>query len=498
MDPVLIRHEDVGDDKIETSVREHLDPLDTVARCSRGVSIGFDRGLYDVSEFVVVINDEYVRHDGFPVIDCCPNKLRRPKGRTKPGDGMWSPVLLGLGLTLSLSCSSDPVAAPSDLAVVVSPARDLAVGIGASRSFTADVRSPEGQLVMHPIQWFVLDTAIAVVDQSGRITARAGGSTLVVAVASDAPISIADLGAADGSGLPEGAGRADLEVYLPPTIGSYEPGVVYRGRAGYTEYIPGRLPVILAASHGGLLSPSEVRDRTLGVTATDRETQDVLRRMASELEALLGERPHTVVSHLRRLKLDPNREVSEAAQGDPFAERAWEEYHGFIDVARGQVQTQEGRGLFVDVHGHGHAIQRLEWGYLLSAIDLDGDASDLNRPSIVEKSSLRDLAGRSLQPFSEIIRGAHSMGGLMAQRGVRGVPSPAEPSPGSDPYFRGGYSTRRHGSRDGGTVSGLQVELNWIGRRETPEGRQEFAEAFAEAVVEFLDTHLGPTWRESW
>ena len=56
---------------------------------------------------------------------------------------------------------------------------------------------------------------------------------------------------------------------------------------------------------------------------------------------LTGHAPHVVISHLDRVKLDPNREIDEAAQDNPFAERAWNEYHGYIDRARAAASATD-------------------------------------------------------------------------------------------------------------------------------------------------------------
>ena len=74
------------------------------------------------------------------------------------------------------------------------------------------------------------------------------------------------------------------------------------------------------------------------------------------------------------------------------------------------------------------------------------------------------------------------------------IPSPDEPDPGGNPYFTGGYNVDRHGSRDGGPVSGIQIEMNYSGVRQTEQDRQAFAAVLAEAIGEFLRIHYGYDW----
>ena len=143
------------------------------------------------------------------------------------------------------------------------------------------------------------------------------------------------------------------------------------GRSNYTEAISGDLPIILSAPHGGDLRPSEIPDRTFGSTLADANTEDVLRQLAAALLEKTGRRPFRVICHLHRIKLDANREIVEAAQGSPIAEQAWTEYHGFIDDAKRRVLTSSSFGLLLDLHGHAHAVPRLELGYLLSDAELN-------------------------------------------------------------------------------------------------------------------------------
>src|SRR5690606_18517561 len=96
----------------------------------------------------------------------------------------------------------------------------------------------------------------------------------------------------------------------------------YRGRNGYIEYTPGTLPLIISAPHGGGLRPTEIPDRTTGTTVTDLNTEELARAVAAAFEQRTGERPHLLVSRLARIKLDPNRELAEAAAGNAYAEHA--------------------------------------------------------------------------------------------------------------------------------------------------------------------------------
>ena len=93
----------------------------------------------------------------------------------------------------------------------------------------------------------------------------------------------------------------------------------------------------------------------------------VAERVADEIEVQLGLRPHLVLSNLKRTKLDPNREVNEAAQGNAEAVQAYETFHGFIETASEAV----GRGVLFDLHGQSHEQNSTECGYLVRTEDLN-------------------------------------------------------------------------------------------------------------------------------
>ncbi|MDH3458373.1 MAG: N-formylglutamate amidohydrolase, partial [Gemmatimonadota bacterium] len=169
----------------------------------------------------------------------------------------------------------------------------------------------------------------------------------------------------------------------------------------------------------------------------------------------------------------------------------WTEYHAFIDTAKARTTITFGGGLYLDMHGHGHEVQRLELGYLLTGAELALTDAALEAGAYETESSVRALVARSDSSFANIVRGAVSLGGLLAARGYRTVPSPAELDPGGAPYYSGGYSTARHGSRDGGSVSAIQVEANWEGVRDTQAGIQAFADSLASALVAYFEVHFG-------
>ncbi len=380
------------------------------------------------------------------------------------------------------SCGKDPDLGTSPSSSVydvrISPLTNLIVGIGNTISFSATPVDSSNQPLTVGIEWTVLNPTIVTIDGNGVATSLKAGTTTVIAKAGNQEAT------------------AVVEVWDAPPLDTYTSGEIYQGRNGYVEYIPGDLPLILSAPHGGNICPDEIVDRTYGSigscssTGSDTNTDPLTRTVRNAFLQATGRAPHIIILKLARPKLDANRDVTEAAQGNLFAKNTWSEYHGFIDVAKDTISKEFGFGLYMDMHGHGHSVPRIELGYLLSKTDLQTINLDLTY--MINKSSVKRLASVSGIDFTDLIRGPQSIGGLLEQLGIRAVPSDPDPAPvGDEKFFSGGYSTRRHGSRDGGLIDGIQFEHHFTGLRDMPSNRLLYANVLIQVLRTFLDVHYG-------
>jgi len=277
----------------------------------------------------------------------------------------------------------------------------------------------------------------------------------------------------------------------------YEIGQSYFSPNEYVQYIHGNLPLILSAPHGGEKEPNEIPDRDCPncVTLNDAFTQELTNELTAEIIELTGCYPHVIINRLHRSKLDANRGLVEGASGNDIAEIAWIAYHDFIKFARDNVSDISSKGLFLDLHGHGHDIQRLELGYLLSKSNLALNDSDLNSDEFIEKSSIKHLVNFNLEELNlaELIRGESALGSILETSEYPSVPSDVDESPLTDePYFSGGYNTQQYGSRSGGTIDAIQIECNQDVRFEANE-RQTFAANLAQAIIAFMENHYFET-----
>lgn len=271
--------------------------------------------------------------------------------------------------------------------------------------------------------------------------------------------------------------------------GDLAPGNSVFGQQNFIEYVPGDLPLIISAPHGGRLTPDEIPTRTNGVTDIDANTQELARTIAAVVHAETGRHIHLVICRLHRSKLDANRELAEAAQGSAAAEQAWQEHHAFIDAACDEAVKKYGVAFLIDLHGHGHPDPRVELGYLHNALALADCDEALNEATYVNGSSLRWIVERSELSHTDLLRGPLSFGSMLEANGFRATPSPRMPVP-TEPFFRGGYTIQRHcdAARN---VTGFQIEANRPHLRDTAENRLLFARALLSTLKTYFTTHLG-------
>lgn len=267
------------------------------------------------------------------------------------------------------------------------------------------------------------------------------------------------------------------------------PGQSIFGTDRFIEYRVGDLPLVITSPHGGHLKPDSIKNRTSGTLGGDLNTQELAFALADAFFARTGHRLHVVASHLQRAKLDPNREIQEAAGGHPLAERAWTEYHAAIERALAAAVALHGFAFLVDLHGHAHPIDRLELGYALDAKQLQPPDAAFDTAGLIAVSTLSDLHARLGGSAAALLRGPGSLGDLFAARGLRATPSPRDPQPGDGPFFSGGYTVRRHAGGPTPKVDGLQIECPRNGIRLTAADRTRFAAIAAEVLTLFIEAH---------
>lgn len=379
--------------------------------------------------------------------------------------------------------ASAPVRTLASVAKVAGDQQAGTAGVALVGSPTVEVRDQEG---------------VPMAGVSVRFTVTSGGGalsdTMLVTVA-DGRASTAWLLGPDAAATQSlRAAAGTIAADFTATASAPQAGQTYFGRNGYIEYIAGDLPIIITAPHGGTLVPAELPDRTGTdiTTVRDSDTEELTRTIGNVFANQAGGRPHIIIVRLRRTKIDANRELVEATKGNRLAGRAWIEFHSFTEAAKRAVIDQHGTGFYIDLHGHGHAIPRLELGYLLSSATLALPNATIDAVTYENESGIRTLSQASPASFAEILRGPTSLGALFEAAGFPSVPSASSPSPGTAEYFNGGYNTDRHGSRHGGPISGVQIETNFTGVRDGQVSWERFAGALVTVMTEYMALHRGP------
>lgn len=319
----------------------------------------------------------------------------------------------------------------------------------------------------------------------------------------------------------------------------------------YIEYIPGNLPIIISAPHGGVQQSGEtiggvfypdddsnLPDRTCGTNERDDNTEILVRRIQDEIFTQTGGYAHIIINNLHRSKMDPNRMVSEGSCANSHSASYWSDFHNYINDASQAVEANWGKGLYIDLHGQSHTVPRIEIGYNITAAELN--TSDLNDQSIIDKSTIHNLIADNLNGLTheELVRGENSLGQLFQEApgvfynsidpsgsatsypgcgvssGYRAIPSNSDygntscddTMPHSNSYFDGNYyNNRRHGSGDGtggpasaggsGTIDGIMTEVNRRVRDlgspydSNPNTLEPFAVDYANVVLEYLSIH---------
>jgi N-formylglutamate amidohydrolase len=241
---------------------------------------------------------------------------------------------------------------------------------------------------------------------------------------------------------------------------------------------PGDLPILITAPHGGTTRLPEVPDRTGDAVprkrgaktnfsfALDRRTDQLAFAVADAIEKSIGKRPYLVVAHFSRRQIDANRPVEEAVETDD-AREVYRQFHGEIAAYRSEILARFGRGLLIDLHGHG------------------GD------PEVIYRGTADGQTVRNLvETFGrDSVFGPEGVLAPLEARGLR-----LEPVGGTDdlenPSLNGGYITRRYGSFAGGSFDAIQLELGASFR--APERIPTFAGELANTLVTAYRRFLSP------
>jgi hypothetical protein len=130
-----------------------------------------------------------------------------------------------------------------------------------------------------------------------------------------------------------GCNKKDSATTIPKDV------VVKKMLDAYTEVQYGNMPLIISVPHGGAVDPSAIADRTCPniVTGTDGRTIELTNAIDSVCKQDYNIQPYLVICHLKRTKIDQNREINEATCGNSSIVSIWNNYHLSIDTCISKI-----------------------------------------------------------------------------------------------------------------------------------------------------------------
>jgi hypothetical protein len=278
----------------------------------------------------------------------------------------------------------------------------------------------------------------------------------------------------------------------------------------YTEFTFGTMNLLISVAHDGTLKPSSIADRdTAGNDVGTRSfAQSVIKELTSLFSAKYGKSlaPFTIFNNLDRRKIDVNRgekngnfcKYTDAVSNlTDDCYQTWVDFHQMIQrnfVTNFMLKSKYAQGLVIDLHGQpignrGALNTHIELGY-----NLDTNVRPLSQ-NILSKTacSITNLVNSSPFSFDDLIRGNHSLGGIIYNKFKLNVtPSPMLPNPPANVYtHQGGYISSKWGSYKQESrknrLNAIQIEVPLAYRQGTMA--EVNAMRLASCIFDFYEMH---------
>lgn len=246
---------------------------------------------------------------------------------------------------------------------------------------------------------------------------------------------------------------------------------IFPNKSKYLVYKSGNSPIILSAPHGGGIKPTDIPYRMYGNRSGDSYT----RRLIIEILNVVMTKPYYIYSDIHRSRVDLNRDIIEAAQGNKKAENIWNDWNNILGYFTSSIARKHKKGLYIDIHSHKKS-NKFEIGYGISAKDyLDIRAGFETKkhstlfPLVTENNSERN-----------ILFGTSSIIGTL-ERFNYDVLIPDK----DENYLNGGYNIKKH---SGNGIGAIQIECPIPVLKKDLDG---VAQAIANGILIFQERFLG-------
>lgn len=321
----------------------------------------------------------------------------------------------------------------------------------------------------------------------------------------------------------------------------YKPGDTVYGFKQYVKLVVGDddAPLLLGVPHDGTAIGEPEIEET-GKTGRDINTLPLAFEIARSFKSTTKKRAWIVINTIGRKRVDPNTFPNEVEKrySSTDAKHTYLSYHSLLNAARSRMALIQkvGKGaFFLDLHGQAHTYQipqpyvsvngktlsskfidHTELGYGLSNYAIS--QSDEYIDNLADSSTIAAIAKANANvPFSQMIRGPYSFGGLLEAERIVAVPGTnikvLETSKelfGVDrsgaakrrPYFNGGYCVRKYGTAMLGSmvgfndnISAIQAETPGITVRNNAAIIEVSGPRFSRAIVNYLNKWHGYNYK---
>uniref|UniRef100_A0A7S2SFH1 Apple domain-containing protein n=1 Tax=Mucochytrium quahogii TaxID=96639 RepID=A0A7S2SFH1_9STRA len=285
------------------------------------------------------------------------------------------------------------------------------------------------------------------------------------------------------------------------SMNKYKYGVRYNDRLNYTEYYPGNMNLIFTVPHDGdlRLTPDAIAHLpNIGrIGNGDRFTFDLAKRVADSMESQSGLRPHIIRTRLPKWKLNMNRNLKVATQGDealqpahPEVLEGWHSFYRYVYTAMARIKAEQGfenRGLIIDYHSQiTHKQSAIELGYGYTGAMLSQEELSYSKGALM--SGLIRKYGADSAATEKVIRGPTSLGAFLDMWGLKSCPSPVVKKPTGAFYYRGILSGALGSNHD--TTRKFDSFMSEFATRIVNQ-RTTSASQIASGLLSFMKVHYG-------
>lgn len=263
-----------------------------------------------------------------------------------------------------------------------------------------------------------------------------------------------------------------------------------------TQFVRGKLPILIVAPHGGteLVNGIESRRNTNRPVSNFSYygavwTREICIQISRTIKRLSGSEPYMVLNLAHRRYVDVNREESDAYEAILNAPRIYWEYHDFINEYVNRMNVLYQNPILIEISGqsdlpnlivrrtlNGQTMKRLinQHGTKIYQQKLNAYTEAYNKTdNIIKKNNLENLIQqyelqkdeKIFQYGNEAYTGSNSLIGEIQKRGYRINPDLYETENEQSLSIAGDYTLERYGTRDINNINAIQLVVGSEYRR---------------------------------